>query len=137
MSVPGPTAAAAPATPAPLASDAAQILNAIAALERRLDGFERRLDDVQRETAIIGNMVKGTGSHLPYTEVLFMDGSRPSEAVPSRAALPALLNVQCIRSLTDSEAEQYLAGYGIVPIPQDGAGCRTRVAQCVGCVVQL
>ncbi|KAJ7919370.1 hypothetical protein B0H13DRAFT_252079 [Mycena leptocephala] len=56
---------AAPGAPAPLFPGVALILNAIGALDRRLTG---RLDDAQRETAINGNIGKGTGNKIPYAE---------------------------------------------------------------------
>ncbi|KAJ6618187.1 hypothetical protein B0H10DRAFT_1268114 [Mycena sp. CBHHK59/15] len=124
--------------PAPLAG-AALILNAIAALDRRLS---LRLDSFQREMAINGNMGKGTGYQNPYTEVLFLDGSLPSVAVPAqpgqpaRAALPALVDVDAIRNLTAAQAGRYLTGHG-VPLPQEAPARRSRVGQCVGCIIDL
>ncbi|KAJ6531186.1 hypothetical protein B0H19DRAFT_1273402 [Mycena capillaripes] len=132
---PGPPAAVAPAAPA----GTALILNALAALEHKLniglDDLERNLAGLHRQTN--GNIKKGTGYQIPYTEVPFVDGSQPSVAVPGRAALPALLNVDCIRNLTGRQAARYLTGYGVVPIPQRVSARRSRVAQCVGCNIEL
>ncbi|KAJ6544548.1 hypothetical protein DFH09DRAFT_1321754 [Mycena vulgaris] len=84
------------------------ILNAIAALDRKLDGN--------------GNISKGTGYDFPYAEVLFVDGSTSSVPVPAqpgqpgRAALPTLTNVDAVRNLTGPEATRYLIGFGIPAI---------------------
>jgi len=133
---PGPAAAAPPAGPAAPLAGAALILNAIAALDRRLDSF-------QRQMAINGNMGKGTGHQMPYTEVLFLDGSLPSVAVlaqpgqPGRPALPALGDVDAIRNLTAAQAGRYLSGHGVLPLPQGAPARRSRVAQCVGCIIDI
>ncbi|KAJ7921344.1 hypothetical protein B0H13DRAFT_2656036 [Mycena leptocephala] len=108
----------------------ALILDKITALERRMDG-------IQRELAFTGNIGKGTGHQIPYSEVLFLDGSRPTVAVSGRAALPPLDNVTCIRNLTAAEATQYLVGHGVDPIPQEAQECKIRVARVVGCLIQL
>ncbi|KAJ6544572.1 hypothetical protein DFH09DRAFT_1389875, partial [Mycena vulgaris] len=117
----------------PLHTAAAQTLNTMSALDARLDALDRRLDSIQREVALNGNMEKGTGYKHPYAEVLFVDGSRPSVAVP---ALPALLNVDAIRNLTEAEAAQYLLGFGLAPI-ETFIDRKNRIAEHVGCLVDL
>ena len=102
-------------------------------------------------------MGKGTGHQMPYTEVLFLDGSLPSVAVvstilhaatsliciqlaqpgqPARPALPVLGDVDAIRNLTAAQAGRYLTGHG-VPLPQGAPARRSRVVQCVGCIVDI
>ncbi|KAJ6544570.1 hypothetical protein DFH09DRAFT_1088444 [Mycena vulgaris] len=98
--LPGPAAATAHADPL---GGAAPILDAIAALENRLN---HRLDGFERRLAIASNMYRGTGYKVPYTEVLFVDGSTPSVLVSARAALPPLVNVDSIRNLTGRQAAQ-------------------------------
>ncbi|KAJ6544611.1 hypothetical protein DFH09DRAFT_1367812 [Mycena vulgaris] len=105
----------------------------MSALDARLDALDCRLDSIQREVALNGNMEKGTGYKHPYAEVLFVDGSRPSVAVP---ALPALLNVDAIRNLTEAEAAQYLLGFGLAPI-ETFIDRKNRIAEHVGCLVDL
>ncbi|KAJ7874038.1 hypothetical protein B0H14DRAFT_2718773 [Mycena olivaceomarginata] len=87
---PGPAAAAAPPAPAAPMAGVALIFNTIAAsnqaLNRRLDALSVTLNDLQRETAINGNVAKGTGLHIPYTEVPFLDGTLPTVAVVAAAA---------------------------------------------------
>lgn len=137
---PAPAAAAPPAAPAAPLAGAAIVLNAIAALDRRLD---RRLNDIQRQIAINGNMGKGTGHQIPYEEVLFLDGSRPSVAVPAQPgqpvchALPALSNVDIIRNLSALRAGRYLTGHGVDLVPGGAPARRTRVAQCIGCIIDI
>ncbi|KAJ7455308.1 hypothetical protein B0H11DRAFT_251579 [Mycena galericulata] len=135
--VPGLAPAVAPAAPAAplLAGGVAQILYGIVELQGRLNRMEREL-------AINGNIKRGAGYDIPYTEVLFVDGSQPSLAVPAqptqpgRAALPPLLDVDCIRNLTGPQATQYLKGHGVVPIPRAVPARRSRVARCVGCSIE-
>jgi len=102
-------------------------------------------------------MGKGTGHQMPYMEVLFLDGSLPSVAVvstilhaatsliciqlaqpsqPARPTLPVLGDVDAIRNLTAAQAGCYLTGHG-VPLPQGAPTRRSRVAQCVGCIVNI
>ncbi|KAJ7083110.1 hypothetical protein B0H15DRAFT_427962 [Mycena belliarum] len=145
-------AAAAPAAPAapgaPLAAGGvALILTTIRALgnrlDARMDGIDQRLDGLQREIAFNGNIGKGTGVHIPFTEVLFRDGSLPSVAVVAapgqlgRPALPALLDVDVIRNLTFQDAGHYLTHHGVAPLPASTVARRTRVAQIIGCVVDF
>jgi len=103
-------------------------------------------------------MGKGTGHQMPYTEVLFLDGSLPSVAVvstilhaatllicfqlvqpgqPGRPTLPALGDVDAIRNLTAAQAGRYLSGHGVLPLPQGAPARRSRVAQCVGCIIDI
>ncbi|KAJ7677269.1 hypothetical protein B0H17DRAFT_121942 [Mycena rosella] len=150
--------AGAPEAPAaPLVGDVPLILNALGALrtstDLRMDALERRMerrmDNFQRDLAIIGNMGKGTGQSTPYSEVLFLDGSLPSvavpvqpaqggqPAVPGRPALPALTDVDQIRNLDFTQAGQYLTGHGIAPLPDATAARHRRIAQCVGCIATI
>ncbi|KAF5379036.1 hypothetical protein D9615_006015 [Tricholomella constricta] len=134
---PGPAAAVPPAGLAAPLAGAALILNAIAAL----DLFRGRWP-LQVSIYLTGNMGKGTGHQIPYTEVLFLDGSLPSVAVlaqpgqPARPALPALGDIHAIRNLTAAQAGRYLTGHG-VPLPQGAPARRSRVAQCVGCIIDI
>ena len=94
---------------------------------------------------------------MPYAEVLFLDGSTPSVAVvstilhaatslicfqlaqpgqPARPALPVLGDIDAIRNLTALQAGRYLTGHG-VPLPQGTPARRSRVAQCVGCIIDI
>ncbi|KAF7354516.1 hypothetical protein MVEN_01141000 [Mycena venus] len=148
-----PGAAVAPPAPAAPMAGVALILNAIAtsnqALNRRLDMLNTRLDGLQRETAINGNIGKGTGLHIPYTEVLFLDGSQPTVATaavpaqggqpaqPGHPILPLLSNVNAIRNLSGPDARHYCIGYGIAPIPHIVQERLVLIAEAIGCVIGI
>ncbi|KAJ7244996.1 hypothetical protein B0H12DRAFT_1325433 [Mycena haematopus] len=98
---PGLASATAPAVLAAPVAGVASILNAVAifnqslekslelrfdGLELKFDGLEQRLDGLLRDTVISGNIAKGSGLTLPYSEVLFLDGTKPTIAV---TAVPA------------------------------------------------
>ncbi|KAJ7137831.1 hypothetical protein C8R44DRAFT_766312 [Mycena epipterygia] len=131
---PGPV----PAVPAAPMAGVALVLAAVNALGGRLDG---RLDSIDRQLAINSNLAKGTGCAIPYAEVAFLDGSRPSVAVLgplARPALPLLDNVNKIKALTGPQCTLYLAGYGFVGIiPLPVINRRRQIAQYVGCLVQF
>ncbi|KAJ7673292.1 hypothetical protein DFH06DRAFT_1175199 [Mycena polygramma] len=106
--------------PAPMAG-IAMILNAIAVADQaantRHNNLKRRFDTFDRQMAINGNLVKGTGTQYPYSEVLFLDGTRPTVATAARPALPLLSNSDALRNLSGPDATHYLTGYGIAPVP--------------------
>ncbi|KAJ7303008.1 hypothetical protein DFH08DRAFT_1089558 [Mycena albidolilacea] len=134
-------------------TEVALTLDAIAAsnqaLNRRLDMLNTRLDGLQREAAINSNIAKGTGLRIPYTEVLFLDGSQPTVATaaapaqgaqparPGHPILPLLSNVAAIRNLTGPDATHYLIGYGIAQIPHLVQERQVLVARCIGCVIDI
>ncbi|KAJ7619908.1 hypothetical protein DFH06DRAFT_1234381 [Mycena polygramma] len=153
INAPG-VAAPAPALAAPMAG-IAMILNAIAVadqaantrhndlkrrldtFDRRLNNFDRRLDNFDRQMAINGNLVKGTGTQYPYSEVLFLDGTRPTVATAARPALPLLSNSDALRNLSGPDATHYLTGYGIALVPHLVQPRLVQIALCIGCMISM
>ncbi|KAJ7207950.1 hypothetical protein GGX14DRAFT_396149 [Mycena pura] len=122
----GPAAAALP--PGPLAG-VVQRLHAINQMNKKLEEIHGSLKDLQRDTAINDNMRRGAGVSLPYIEVLFQDGTRPTvaiadvpaqggqPAIAGRPALPLLNSLAAVQKLTTTQIKHYLTGYGI-PAPR-------------------
>ncbi|KAK7057633.1 hypothetical protein R3P38DRAFT_3252718 [Favolaschia claudopus] len=125
------------------------VLAAINTLSQQLVTLNTNMTDLRREAAINGSRVKRSGLQHPYTEVPFLDGTKPSNPVPAvpaqngqpaqlaRAALPLIRNVDDVRTLTGPQANTYWTGHGIVQIPHHLPERRRLVGECIGCSVTV
>ncbi|KAJ7667484.1 hypothetical protein DFH06DRAFT_219233 [Mycena polygramma] len=124
------------------------ILNAIAAgnqaenarfdtLERKIAITTNRLEIVITPQFISHNLLKGTGTQIPYSEIRFLDGTRPTVATADRPALPLLSDADALRDLSGPDVTHYLTGYGIAPVPHQLQQRVVRIAQCIGCMVTM
>ncbi|KAJ7717077.1 hypothetical protein DFH07DRAFT_1068278, partial [Mycena maculata] len=101
---PAPAPGAAPQAPAAPMAGIALALQAIVAVDQKLDTLLTTVNDLKCQTVINGNLAKHTGILIPFSEVLFIDGTRPTVAVaavaaqggqpaqPGRPALPLINN---------------------------------------------
>ncbi|KAE9409010.1 hypothetical protein BT96DRAFT_1013149 [Gymnopus androsaceus JB14] len=116
----------------------ADIINRLDTIMTKFDDRSRdimtKMDDMSRNIAISSNVRKGTGFTIPYTEVGFIDGSLPSQAVPGRAALPVIRTVEDLRNLSGAHCSAYIIGYGGKP-PRVILRRRQELAKMIGCIV--
>ncbi|KAF8069888.1 hypothetical protein FPV67DRAFT_1485301, partial [Lyophyllum atratum] len=73
------------------------------------------------------------GTVEPYKIVPFNDGTLPT-APPHN--LPALLNVESIRTLTGAQTTAYLDGYGVPP-PRTINQRKKEIGRAIGCRVEV
>ncbi|KAJ7831412.1 hypothetical protein B0H14DRAFT_3143194 [Mycena olivaceomarginata] len=119
--------------PAVAAAVGPAVANALVPVTQRLDTIEMKLNKTLAFAAAAHNrhQVDGKLPNRPFEVVPFRDGTMPP------AALPALVNIDVIRQLSDAETLAYYRGYGgtannlLVPKKREFI----RVA--VGCIVEL
>ncbi|KAF8892374.1 hypothetical protein CPB85DRAFT_1331554 [Mucidula mucida] len=112
-----------------------------------LDDHGTKLGLLTRICAQSSNRLRGPGTSIAFCIVPFLDDSLPTVPIPDpnggpqpvRPALPAILNVHAIRSMSGANLRLYIQGYygPDQNVPHMLQARRALVADAVGCTVEL